>query len=149
MEQNANNQNNNQTNNQNNNPDTGVKFFTQDEVNRIVSERLSRDRDARKAELDEREKALKARELAVMAAEKLAAAELPKELANVLKYDDEASLDAAINQLSNMKGFKDGKEPGKGEFEPVVIENRLPRSAYDYPDRKTDLIREAFRLQND
>ena len=144
MEQNANN-----NQNVNNNPDNGAKTFTQDEVNRIVSERLARDRDARKAELDEREKAVKARELAVMAAEKLAAAGLPKDLSAVLKYDDEASLDAAITQLSNMKGFKDGnKEPKPGELK-QVIENKLPKPYYPYPDRKSDPIREAFRLHEE
>ena len=82
------------------------KTFTQDEVNRIVSDRLARDRDKRSAELDEREKAVKARELAVIAAEKLAAAGLPKDLNAVLRYDDEASLDAAISQLSKLRGFE-------------------------------------------
>ena len=109
------NQNTNQT--MNNNPEpTGVRTFTQDEVNRIVSNRLSEDRAKRAAELDEREKAVKARELAVIAAEKLAAAGLPKDLTAVLKYDDEESLEAAINQLSNMRGFANGKkDPATGE----------------------------------
>lgn len=65
------------------------KTFTQAEVNKIISDRLARDREKRTAELDEREKAVKARELAVIAAEKLAAAGLPKDLNAVLRYDDE------------------------------------------------------------
>lgn len=43
-----------------NNAETVEKTFTQDDVNRIVAERLARDRDKRTAELDEREKELKA-----------------------------------------------------------------------------------------
>ena len=82
------------------------KTFTQAEVNKIISDRLARDREKRTAELDEREKAVKARELAVIAAEKLAAAGLPKDLNAVLRYDDEASLDAAISQLSKLRGFE-------------------------------------------
>lgn len=138
MDQNANN-----NQNVNNNPDNGAKTFTQDEVNRIVSERLARDRDARKAELDEREKAVKARELAVMAAEKLAAAGLPKDLTTVLKYDDEASLDAAITQLSHMRGFKDGQDTPDGGKR-TYIEHRLPE--HNDQGSKPDPIRDAFRL---
>ncbi len=133
---------NNQNNNAvNNNQDTVERTFSQEEVNRIVSERLARDRDKRSAELDEREKAVKARELAVIAAEKLAAAGLPKDLTAVLKYDDEASLDAAISQLSNIKGFKTGKKS-----ERIYIENRL--SERTEPDVSTDGIRDAFRPPN-
>lgn len=99
------------------------KTFTQAELNRILADRLTRDRDRRAAELDEREKQLKARELAVIAAEKLAAAGLPKGLAEVLRYDDEESLTAAIEQLASLRGFKSGDEPTK-----KVIENRLPET---------------------
>lgn len=140
------NQNDNNNQNMNNNPDNGAKTFTQDEVNRIVSERLARDRDKRAADLDEREKVVKARELAVMAAEKLAAAGLPKDLTTVLKYDDEASLDAAITQLSHLQGFSNGQNTPDGGKK-TYIEHRLPEpSEYESP---VDPIREAFRLHNE
>ena len=124
-----------------NGKESAGKTFTQEEVNRIVSDRLGRERDKRAAELDEREKAVKARELAVMAAEKLAAAGLPKDLSAVLKYDDEESLDAAISQLSTIRGFKNGNDtPKKGEKH--IIENKLPeQKEHDNGDK----IREAFR----
>lgn len=118
--------------NKNTNQETGERTFTQEEVNRIVSERLSRDRDKRAAELEEREKAVKARELAVIAAEKLAEAGLPKDLTAVLRYDDEASLDAAINQLSTLRGFSTGKDTDTGTKK--IIENRLEESDYDLSD---------------
>ena len=138
------NQNTNQT--MNNNPEpTGVRTFTQDEVNRIVSNRLSEDRAKRAAELDEREKAVKARELAVIAAEKLAAAGLPKDLTAVLKYDDEDSLEAAINQLSTLRGFANGKkDPATGERK--YIEHKLP----EYTEQiNHDPLREIFRLKHE
>lgn len=135
-----NNQNSNQT--MNNNPEpTGGRTFTQDEVNRIVSNRLAEDRGKRTAELDEREKAVKARELAVIAAEKLSAAGLPKELTAVLKYDDEESLEAAINQLSTLRGFTNGKDRGTGKR--IYEERKLPVS--DIHD-EYDPVREAFLL---
>ena len=136
-------QNDNNNQNMNNNPENGAKTFTQDEVNRIVSERLARDRDTRKAELDEREKAVKARELAVMAAEKLAAAGLPKELTTVLKYDDESSLDAAITQLSHLQGFSNGQNTPDGGKR-TYIEHKLPE--HNDQGSRPDPIRDAFRL---
>ena len=135
-----------QNENKNNNPENGGRTFTQDEVNRIVSERLGRERDKLSTELDEREKAVKARELAVIAAEKLAAAGLPKELNAVLRYDDEASLDAAISQLSTLRGFNNGKNTPDGGKK-RIIENKLPEpSEYDNTDNK---IRDAFRLHEE
>lgn len=134
------NQNTNQT--MNNNPEpTGVRTFTQDEVNRIVSNRLAEDRAKRTAELDEREKAVKTRELAVIAAEKLAEAGLPKELTTVLKYDDEDSLEAAINQLSTLRGFANGKnDPATGERK--YVEHKLP----EYTEQiNHDPLRDIFR----
>lgn len=117
------------------------KTFTQEEVNRIVSDRLARDRERRTAELDEREKAVKARELAVIAAEKLAAAGLPKELSGVLRYDDEATLDSAIKAISNMKGFANGNN-SNSEGKRIYKDQSLP----DGKDTEFgDPIKNAFR----
>ena len=110
------------------------KTFTQEEVNRIVSDRLARDRDKRTAELDEREKAVKARELAMTAAEKLAAAGLPKELSGVLRYEDEATLEEAISTLSHLRGFGNGNDTSKKEGKKTILENRLEESDYDLSD---------------
>lgn len=118
------------------------KTFTQEEVNRIVSDRLARDREKRTAELDEREKAVKARELAVIAAEKLTAAGLPKEMAGVLKYDDEKTLDEAIAKISSMKGFDSGKDTSKKEGKKVFAPNTLPPHNTDY---SFDPVKYAFR----
>ena len=127
-----------------NNTETVEKTFTQEEVNRIVSDRLARDRDKRTAELDEREKELKHRELAIAAREKLEEAGLNKELCKVLKYDDEAELDEAIKELQNIKGF-DGKKPdntGKRKIEPYKLPN-----FEDAPP--PDPFKEAFKLPKD
>lgn len=132
------------TENINNNTETVEKTFTQDELNRIVSDRLARDRDKRTAELDEREKELKRRELSIIAREKLDEAGLNKELCKVLKYDDEAELDEAIKQLQDIKGF-DGKKPdntGKKKIEPY----RLPNFEDAPPP---DPFKEAFKLPKD
>lgn len=124
----------------NTNTETVVKTFTQDEVNRIVSDRLARERDKRTEELDEREKTLRQRELAVIAREKLDEAGLDKELCDVLRFDDEAALDEAISKLKSIKGFN-AEKPEKSEKK--VIENRLPPvENIDPPDP----FRKAFQL---
>ena len=125
--------------------ETVEKTFTQEEVNRIVSDRLARERSAKAAELEEREKAVKARELAVIAAEKLAAAGLPKDLNAVLRYDDEASLDDAITKLSSIKGFRNGQETKDGY---KVIPNKLPESS-ERERPEDSLFREAFRVHKE
>lgn len=135
-----NNNNQQQNNNSNNNPETGDRTFTQEDVNRIVSERLSRERDKRTAELDEREKKLRQRELAVIAREKLEEAGLNKELCNVLRYDDEAEIDTAISQLKNIKGFAGYNNADKGGKK--IIENKLPEGDHNV---SVDKIRDAFR----
>ena len=127
-----------------NNTETVEKTFTQDDVNRIVAERLARDRDKRTAEFDEREKELKRRELSIIAREKLDEAGLSKELCKVLKYNDEAELDEAIKQLQHIKGF-DGKNPEKSGKK-IVEPFRLPEFM-DAP--APDLFREAFKLPTD
>lgn len=127
-----------------NNTETVEKTFTQGEVNRIVSDRLARDRDKRTAELDEREKELKHRELAIAAREKLEEAGLNKELCKVLKYDDEAELDEAIKQLQSIKGFvgKNPDSPGKK----TIIPYKLPEfEGATAPDP----FRTAFKLPTD
>ncbi len=113
------------------------KTFTQDEVNKIVSDRLSRDRAKNAADLAEREQELLSRELAMTAKEKLAENGLPKDLANILKYSDEKTLDAAIDTIKRLtpqmpKGLK-------------VVEKRLPE--VNEPGDATALaIKKAFGL---
>lgn len=125
------------------NTETVEKTFTQAEVNKIVSDRLARDRSNRTAELDEREQALRQRELAVIAREKLDEAGLNKELCDVLRFDDEDALDEAISKLKSIKGFN-AENPEKSEKK--VIENRLPPvENIDPPDP----FRKAFHLPNE
>lgn len=114
------------------------KTFTQDEVNRIVSERLSRDRVKTVTDLDKREKELLSRELALTAKEKLAESGLPKDLADILKYSDEKTLDAAIDAIKKLtpkmpKGLK-------------VLENRLSEGTNEPGDTTSLAIKKAFGL---
>lgn len=138
-------QNNNNNQTMNNNPAAGEKTFTQDEVNRIVSDRLARERDKRTAELDEKEKTLRQRELAIIAREKLEEAGLNKELCSVLRYEDEESLDKAIQQLTNIQGFKATNEKKENK---LYEAHKLPDNPESYPDYdEKQQLRKAMGLR--
>ena len=89
---------------------TGGKTFTQEEVNRIVSERLARERE--KPVDDEREKALKARETRLDCRDYLDSKKYPASLLDTLDSSDAEKFKAAVDKL--MKAF------------PVIAANRMP-----------------------
>lgn len=70
------------------------KTFTQEEVNRIVQDRLARVKAA--GSMDQREAALQERENALYAREAVEAAGLTKELAEELRGMDKATVDKVI-----------------------------------------------------
>lgn len=76
----------------------GGRLFTQDDVNRIVSERLARDRADRDkpGPEDEREKALKAREARLDCRDYLDSKKLPAALLDVLNCSDVEQFKAAV-----------------------------------------------------
>lgn len=79
----------------------GGKLFTQDELNRIVSERLARDRADRgtPSEADEREQALKAREARLDCREYLNSKKLSAALLDVLDTADVEKFKTAVNTM--------------------------------------------------
>lgn len=83
------------TTNQNN-----ERTFTQDEVNRIVQDRLARVKGA--SEPDQRELELQSREMALYAREKIEESGLDKSLADELKGMDKATIDKVIKIIAPM-----------------------------------------------
>lgn len=79
----------------------GGKTFTQEDVNRIVSERLARDRADRAAPspADEREQALKAREARLDCRDFLDGKKLPAALLDVLDCSDVEKFKAAVGVM--------------------------------------------------
>lgn len=74
------------------------KMFTQDDVNRIVSERLARERagqqaDARELELQQRENGLYMKEL-------VAGGKIPQDIADALKGLDKEKIDSLIGAVA-------------------------------------------------
>ena len=84
------------------------KTFTQDDVNRIVGERLSKDRSRNESDFVKRENDLKQRELAMTAREMLAEKGLPKDLADILRYSDEETLKTAIDKIQEFRSKENG-----------------------------------------
>ena len=77
----------------------GGKMFTQDEVNRIVSDRLARERAKAEPQEDEREKALKARESRMDCREYIASKKYPPALLDVLDISDSEKFKAVADKL--------------------------------------------------
>ena len=96
----------NQGNTEDQDEKNGTGLFTQEQVNAIVSKRLKEQKAALAAELDQREKDISKREMAIRAAELLSEKGLDKSLASVLKYDTEDELKTAIDTISNIQGMK-------------------------------------------
>lgn len=88
----------------------GGKMFTQEDVNRIVSERLARERE--KPVDDEREKNLKAREARLDCRDYLDSKKYPVKLLDLLDHSDVEKFKAAADAM--IEGF-----PGIMQEDPV------------------------------
>ena len=86
---------------------SGEKTFTQEEVNRIVSDRLARERDksAQQPQEDEREKALKAREARLDCRDYLDSKKYPAALLEILGCSDTEQFKTTVDALA--KAFPD------------------------------------------
>ena len=123
------------------------RTFTQDEVNKIVSDRLKQDRAKREAaaqptEADEREKALNAREAKLNIREYLQAEKLDKYadgLMSVLDITDSEAFKDKIEKLREIGILPTAKIIGANPPTPPV-------SGYDGGDN-TAKLREAFGLK--
>lgn len=99
------------------------RTFTQEELEEILQKRLARERRNRPGTdgLQSREKELENRELLVEAKERLAEAGLPAALAQVLRYEDEAALEKAIDLISGLDTARPvswGQRPSAGSASP-------------------------------
>ena len=136
------------TNSMDNNPAAGGRTFTQEEVNRIIGERLAKEKtkgDAAFAEREqqfaERERQLANREALIELKDQLKEKGLPAELLPVLNVQDKKALETALKALEeyveeriSLKGFK-------------VLENRLPTGSYDSGDSEMLQLRKAMHLK--
>lgn len=114
-----------------NEPESG-KTFTQEEVNKIVQQRLERAKSKEPDELAKREAELNKREMNLTIREQLSSAGLPNELAGVISAQDE---DEAREKIEILKKYIESQPAhSKAEYNPVKGEV------------KTDPIREVMGL---
>lgn len=120
----------------------GEKMFSQADVNRIVSERLAREKaKAEPSAIDERENALKAREARLECRDFLEglggkAASGVKVLLDILDTSDSEKFKKTVNALLEA-----------GAFNPQLEQLKLPRTDYR-GSGGPDPIAAAFRLKN-
>lgn len=105
----------------NQNPDgAGVKTFSQDDVNRIVGERLAKEKAKGEAALAEREQQLAQRELLLTAKEKLTENGLPVELVDALNVSSPEALEKALSIVKTVM------DKHKSEARPIKISGAKP-----------------------
>jgi len=133
-------QNMNQTMNQN--PAAGERTFSQDDVNRIVGERLATEKRKQDAAFAEREQELARREALYDLRDQLKDMGLPDELLPVLNVQDKEALKKALEAL---KKHIDDQATAKQEYkvyQPNLLRTGTAPEA-ESPDRK---LREAMHL---
>lgn len=119
------------------------KTFTQDDVNRIVQERLAKERSkgSNNEDLERRAAELDLRERKLNAVTKLREKGLPDYLADALNMNTDDDFDKSIEAILKMKG-----ETGNGIGQPVVIGRINPIGVVKNSSNDSDL-RGAFGLR--
>ena len=121
------------------------KTFTQDEVNRIVSERLNKEKGKinadREAEYSKREQELNTRELKISAREALSEKNMPSELLDVLNYTSKEDMLKSIDILE--KVIKTEVEKATTSKNDVVLSGFKPNGGHDI-SKGDQALRAAF-----
>lgn len=84
------------------NAGTGEKTFTQDDVNRIIGERLAKEKAKGEAEISKREQELAQRELRMTAKETLSTKGLPADLLDALNCSDRETMEKSIATIEKV-----------------------------------------------
>lgn len=118
------------------------RTFTQEQVNAIVGKRLAEQKQQLESEFVKREHELNKREMSIKAKELLSQKGLPKDLAEVLKYDTEEELTKAIDTIERTRGFKK-EDSASIKQDRQIVEHRLERPT-DFGG-VSDPIADAFK----
>ncbi len=116
--------------------ETEEKTFTQEEVNRIVTSRLSRDREQTLKELNRREQELAQREFRLNSRQKLIDRGYPESLLDALNCSSEETLEKSIDAIEDLirERMKNGE--GASGFHAVGVKNEYRLGAGEDPIRK-------------
>lgn len=121
------------------------KTFTQEQLNAIVGKRLAEQKQQQETELTKREQELNRREMSIRAQELLAEKGLPKNLAEVLRYDNEDELVKAIGVIETTRGFRG---QAQAEEKKRIIPNPLNKGMENYGDTE-QLVANAFKRKDE
>ena len=132
----------NKTTNTNPESGAGAKTFSQDDVNRIVGERLAAEKRKGEAALAEREQQLAQRELLLTAKEKLTESGLPVELLDALNVSSPEAMEKAITTVKAVIDKIKAEAP-----KPFTIHGAKPAEAGRSPQMGGDSqLRKAMGL---
>lgn len=127
----------------NTNPESGAgeKTFSQDDVNRIVGERLAKERAKGEAALAEKEQQLAQRELLLTAKEKLTENGLPVELVDALNVSSPEALEKALSTVKTVL------DKYKSEARPIKLSGAKPAESLSRTQQTGDSsLRKAMGL---
>lgn len=128
---------------------TGEKTFSQEDVNRIVSERLAKDREKASKELGEREQELLQREFRLNSRQKLIDRGYPEDILDALNCSSEEAFDKALDIIDGLIKERTPSEAEKAEMEARM---KAAASAPKFTDKSeprrslVDPIRKAMNL---
>ena len=124
----------------------GGKTFTQEDVNRIVGERLAKEKakNTNETDLAKREQELAQRELKLLARETLSSKGLPAELLDALNCSDKETMEKSIGTVEKI--FNEYKANATRQ---IKFRGFQPGASSDKPPKITEdqQIREAMRLR--
>ena len=122
----------------NTNPESGAgeKTFTQEDVNKIVSDRLAREKAKGEAALAEKERQLAERELQLTAKERLAQMGLPAELLDVLNMSSVEAMEKALTTVKTVFDTYKAAPPKFVGFQPGASGAKPDASGADAELRK-------------
>lgn len=129
---------------------TGEKTFTQDDVNRIVQDRLAKDRAKSSEEITRREQELLQREFRLDSRQKLIDRGYPEDILDALNCNSEKEFDNALDIIDRLIKERTPSGEEKAEMEARM---KAAASAPKFTDKSeprrsgVDMIRQAMNLQ--
>ena len=143
----------NMNQNQNTDPSlnqgAGEKTFTQDDVNRIVQDRLAKDRAKSSEEITKREQELLQREFRLNSRQKLIDRGYPESIMEALNCNSEKEFDKALDIIDSLIKERTPSEAERAEMEARM---KAAASAPKFTDKSEgrpsgmDMIRKAMNL---
>ena len=128
---------------------TGEKTFTQDDVNRIVQDRLAKDRAKSSEEITKREQELLQREFRLNSRQKLIDRGYPENILDALNCSSEEAFNKALDIIDGLIKERTPSEAEKAEMEARM---KAAASAPKFTDKSEgrpsgiDMIRQAMNL---